>query len=326
VPIVDRAKRTLTVKEAIDIFNNPKYKVQQYKGENVDFFPAHTLLLPVNKENALKYGIVCPEDAAAIPDTITLTIPKDKSNLSKPELIILDMLANYDWDRPLHFLACGGDLNVGIRDYLQYEGFSYKFVPFKSSCSALDPGHVVARDMYEKVMNVFKWDRFSGDFCVDYQNLITFNATMCVRGVFVQTATALVEAGEKAKAVEVLDKMQEVIPHENYPVNTSLVFGSSLNELMVTMAIELYLRCGEKDKALKLADLFLNETLLSLEYCTTPFRGSIISMSNLQVNYQLFAYAVDAIRKNAGDEAAAPYLQSLNMFAQNHPDIFGRNK
>ena len=78
--------------------------------------------MPVNKENVLKHGILDKRYADLIPSEIVLTIPKDKKYITKPELFFIDLLSNYEWDRPISLLSAGGDINIGIKDYLMYDG------------------------------------------------------------------------------------------------------------------------------------------------------------------------------------------------------------
>ena len=114
------------------IFKHPEAKLPLSSGKQVDYIMSRKFIVPVNKANVLKYGILDEKYADMIPDQITLTIPKDKDYLTKPELFMLDLLSNYQWDRPINLLSMGGDINIGIKDYLMYEGFSYKFVPIQN--------------------------------------------------------------------------------------------------------------------------------------------------------------------------------------------------
>ena len=91
--------------------------------KEVDYIISRRFSIPVNKENILKYGILDAKYADQIPDQIVLTIPKDKNYLTKPEIFMLDLLSGYQWDRPINLLSMGGDINIGIKDYLMYEGF-----------------------------------------------------------------------------------------------------------------------------------------------------------------------------------------------------------
>ena len=95
----------------------------------------------------------------------------------------------------------GGDLNIGLRDYLMYEGFSYKFIPIKNKPQSLEVGLVDTDDLYDKITDKFCFDAVSReDYCVDYQNTYTFLGVMSLRNMFVSAANAFIAAGENDRA------------------------------------------------------------------------------------------------------------------------------
>ena len=309
--ILERFNRPIMLKDAIALFNDPRVKANVY-GDQVSYIASRKLMIPVNKDNVMKYGIVPEEDYDKILDTVCLEIPSGKNMLEKSELMILDMLANYDWDRPIYFMTQGGALDIGIRDYLQLDGFIYKFVPIKSSTSFYEVSQVDTDALYDRLMNVFRMDSFTGDFFVDYQNLSTFNGVASPRFVFVQTANALYKKGETDKAVQLLDRMQETFPDRNFPLNTSAAVRY-VNENMVINAIELYIKCGQNDKALDLADRFLTETMKAIKLFSQPYHGNVLSRSDLENNFLLYQYAVETVNL-VDTEKAREYSQALEDF------------
>ncbi len=306
IPVLDRVSRPLTVKEAIALFNNPRVKTNYY-GSEVSYIASHKLRLPVNKENVIKHGLVAPEDYDKIVDTVYLDIPKN--SIYKPELMILDMLSNYEWDRPIYIMTLGGDIKIGIRNYLQYDGYIYKFVPIRSNNNVTDIKQIDEERMYERIMNEYQWDAFERDFFMDYQNFSVFYGSQCQRAIFVHTAKALFDAGKKEKAVEVLDKMQEVFSADRFPLNVSVIYN--VNEMMVLNAIEIYANCGEKEKAIELTRAFLDETYKCVLYFSTPYRGGVISRSYLETNFRLYQSAVQLARQLDAD-LAQEYIDKLN--------------
>mgnify|MGYP002623609879 FL=1 len=243
----------MLLSDVMDIFRDPKMKLALNDGTKLDFICARKLVMPVNKENCLKYGIVPEMFADLIPDQITLTIPEDKNYISKPELFMLDLLSNYQWDRPLHVLNMGGDLKVGIKDYLLYDGFSYRFTPIRNTPGNTDAGIVDALELYDKMKNLFKWDAVKRtDYYVDYQNLYTFLGVLSQRQMFLVTANALLDIDENEKAEEMLDLCQERFPAANFPLE-SIPVGFSGNDYMVAQMIEDYYYLGASDKARALA-------------------------------------------------------------------------
>ena len=178
-----------------------------------------------------------------------LTIPEEKSYLTKPELFMLDLLSNYNWDRPLHVLNMGGDLKVGLKDYLMYDGFSYRFIPIQNKISSTDIGLVDADELYTKMKDLYKWDALKrDDYFVDYQNMYTFLGVLSQRQMFVSAANALMAEGEDEKAVEMLDLCQERFPDTNFPLE-SIPLGFSGNDYMVAQMVEDYYYLGETEKA-----------------------------------------------------------------------------
>ena len=266
VIIYDTREQPMLLSDAMTVFKHPDVKVQVASGKKVDYFISRKLIIPVNKENAIRSGIVSPKFADAVPDSIILEIPANKDYLSKPELFMLDLLSNYQWDRPLHVLNQGGDLDIGIKDYLMYEGYSCKFVPFKNKITTSDPGVVDTDRLYDLMTNVYKWDALErDDYFVDYQNLYTHLGVMSQRGLFVNAAKAFFKAGENDRALEMLEKCQRVVRRESYPLE-SIPVGFSGNDYMVCEMVELYYRLGEVEKARELAVELFNELLVSSRF------------------------------------------------------------
>ena len=302
------------IKDVMDVFKDPNMKVALSSGRKVDFICAHKIVVPVNKENCLKYGIVPESLADEIPDTITLTMSEDKNYITKPELFMLDLLAGYEWDRPLNMLNMGGDLNIGIRDYLMYDGFSYRFIPFKNKIATTDPGLVDVDDLYRKMTDgTFKWDALSRkDWFVDYQNMYTFLGVMSQRQLYLNVANALIDAGENEKALEILDRCQANFPVENFPLETIPV-GFSTNDYMVVQMVENYYYLGEEDKArelgLKLADGLLDSSRFFLEfssYSTTSFENC----------HRCLVYLADVFKQYGDKDLSDKLLDSLELLVR----------
>ena len=88
---------------------------------------------------------------------------------------MLDLLSNYQWDRPVNVLSMGGDLNIGIKEYLEYQGFSYKLVPIKNKTTSTVAGFVEPDRLYELMTDKFRWNAVKADnYFIDYQNYYTF--------------------------------------------------------------------------------------------------------------------------------------------------------
>ena len=263
--VQDRMDTIIPLSDVMRIFRHPDVKLPLTNGKNVDYIISRKFSIPVNKENVLKYGILDEKYADRIPDEIVLTMPKDKKYLTKPELFMLDLLSGYQWDRPLHLLSMGGDINVGIKEYLMYDGFSYRFVPVKNKMKSTDIGFADPEELYYKMKNVFSWDALKRtDYFVDYQNFYTFCGVLSQRQLFVNVAREMLKIDDKARAEEMIDMCQECVPVENFPLD--MIYLGFSNEYMVLDMVEVYYEAGANEKALDLASRFADELMVSAAF------------------------------------------------------------
>ena len=308
VYIYDTRDTAFLLSDVMRIFKHPEAKLPLTGGKMVDYIMSRKFIIPVNKENVLKYGILDEKYADMIPDQITLTIPKDKSYLTKPELFMLDLLSNYQWDRPINLLSMGGDINVGLKDYLMYEGFSYKFVPIKNKMKSTEIGFADPEDLYNKMKNVFTWDALKRtDYFVDYQNFYTFCGVLSQRQIFVNVAKEMLKIGDSARAVEMLDMCQEAVPAENYPLDMTYLGFS--NEYMVIDMIETYYNAGAPDKALDLSRRLADELFVSTEFFIEYYDLAKREFENC---YQCLSYVCDLAEHYGDKEFAAEVRDRFN--------------
>ena len=304
VYIYDTRDTALPLSDVMRIFKHPEAKLPLQSGKNVDYIMSRKFTLPVNKENVIKYGILDEKYADMIPDQILISIPKDKDYLTKPEIFMLDLLSNYQWDRPINLLSMGGDINIGIKDYLMYEGFSYKFVPIKNRMKSTEIGFADPEDLYDKMKNVFTWDALKRtDYFVDYQNYYTFCGVLSQRNLFVNIAKEMLKIGDSARAVEMLDMCQECVPAENYPLD--MIYLGFSNEYMVIDMIETYYAAGAPDKALDLAKRFTDEIFVSTEFYLEFYDYAKKEFENC---YSCISYLAD-LADHYGDQKYASELR-----------------
>jgi len=307
VYIYDTRDTVIPVSTVMEVFRHPEAKVPLQSGRKVDYIMSRKISVPVNKENVIKYGILDEKYADIIPDEIVLTMSPDKYYLTKPELFMLDLLSNYQWDRPINMLNMGGDINVGIKDYLMYEGFSYKFVPVKNRTRQTEVGFADPEDLYRKMTEVFKWDALKRtDYFVDYQNLYTFCGVMSQRGLFVNAAKEMLKDNRPDRAVELLDKCQECVPAENFPLDMSYL--GFINEHNMFDIISTYFAAGAPDKALALAERFSDELLESALFFLEFYD---YTKSNFNDTCKYVYYLSDILKQNGYEEEGLKMEEEL---------------
>lgn len=209
----------------------------------------------------------------------------------------------------------GGDLEIGIKDYLEFDGFAYKFVPIKSSTTLGNPGRIASDKLYNLLMNVYKWGNIDKpETNVDYQHLITFSAVMPVRNIFTLTAKGLMANGKNKEAVEILDKMQKVMIPANFPLSCTLL--GSLNEYSVIDAVDMYLRLGEKEKGIALGDAFIAENYSAINLFSKRYGSGYLSKDDVEHSLSFIYYVTEIYKRNGLEEKSKDVMSKLEALAK----------
>ena len=170
----------------------------------------------MDKEKVLSMGVVEAADSARIVSEIKWKLKGQ--GFAKNQLMVLDILANFAWQRPIYFaITVGNDNFMGLEDYFQLEGLAYRFVPVKTSSLDGQTGIVATKQMYDNLIHKFKWGNMGdSDVYLDETNM---RMTMNFRNNFARLADALIAEGEFDKAEVVLDRCIEIMPDETIPFN-----------------------------------------------------------------------------------------------------------
>lgn len=235
-----------------ELKNILKYWVRQPK-EGLQMIPTDSIVIKLDKEAIRRSGMHIPDSLKGeIPDYMHLSL-KGKRMLYKSELMMLEMLANTNWERPLYMaITVGSDNHLNLGNNFMQEGLAYRITPFNTT--KLN-ARIDSEKMYDNLMNKF---RFGGiDRPGIYLDETVLRMCQTHRRTFIQLASQLIKEGKKDKALKALDYCQEVIP--NYNVPHDYVMSSSKE-----MADD-YLALGEVEKAEAILDEMANK---SVEYLT----------------------------------------------------------
>lgn len=256
--IYERLSGYFDLKTVMDFVSNPENKVEVSKNEKIAYLPVKNISLPVDKQKVLQTGLVGRYDADKIVDTIKFTLPGDY--IIKPQMVMLDMIANNRWERPLHFTSTAGESNLGLNAYLQFNGFSYKLTPVRSENS---DSRIDSEWMYSYLMDTCRWGNMEDPkVYVDHFYINTIARILNVRGMHTTLAYALLNKGEKEKARMVIDRVMEIMPESNFPY----CIGSYSNDVAIVEIIDVLYRLGEVEKANQLVEKVLNQQEENLRY------------------------------------------------------------
>jgi hypothetical protein len=262
-----RLKGSVELKQALDFVKdeNPRTKLEQ--AENAAYIPSKKLFFVVDKAAVIRNKVVDPQDYDKIVDTLKIDL-SSKHYITKDELMVLDMIANNNWERPIYFaITVGRDKYMNLQDYFQLEGLAYRLVPIKTTETegGINIGKVNEKLMYANVMEKFKWGNMNDPkVYIDENNS---RMMMNIRNTFNRLAETLVADGQNDKAAQVLDRGIELIPHKIAPYN-----------YFSMMMAETYFRAGKPEKGKEIINTIMTDYKEQLDYffkMNKPMRASV---------------------------------------------------
>ena len=185
---------------------------QRKQDLNANYAPTEFVRIPVNKQAVLRNGVVAAKDAEKIVDYIDIKI-KDQA-IYKNRMIMLDVIAQNNWERPIYFSggAFGDEDYIWMKDYLQLDGFAYKLVPIKTALdknNLYDMGRIDSEKMYELVKD-WEWGN-SGNPDV-YHDVETRRNSLTFRGHMARLIEKLINEEQLEKAEEIADLAMQKMP------------------------------------------------------------------------------------------------------------------
>lgn len=249
----DTIKEYIELKDIIDLLrtNESKFKFDA-KGSLYDYFPTRDFKITVNKKAVLSSGTLPQSLAGSMTDTIRFSI-KGKI-IMKNQLVVLDLLASNNWQRPIYFsFTAGNEAYLGLEDYLQLEGFAYRLVPIKKVKPDEYTGNVNTTILYNAYMNKFTWGGMDNPKV--YLDETNRRNIMIFRSGFGQLAQALMNDAKKDSAIAVCDRCLNVIPDK------SVHFDYTLLKL-----VGVYYQAGANEKGDRLSSRLIELYAQNLVY------------------------------------------------------------
>ncbi|MBN2236857.1 MAG: DUF2723 domain-containing protein, partial [Bacteroidales bacterium] len=282
--LTDRIPGYHELKEVVDFIesDNPVTKVQTVGGNSVNY-GFHNVKLTLNKAKLVANGTVPESKADQIPDSLAWRIIG--GGIYKNDLMLLDLIASNDWDRPIYFASPPSVKKVlPLDEYMHLEGFVYRLRPYKAEGFIKNMGGVDADKSFEVLVNEGKYGNLEKEnVSVDRESFrnagIPKNNLLRVAEVYLDRAdllsaedaeqNALLIESYKSKAVQALDTYVHYFPNEKI----------HWDMYMIPYA-ETYLRAGATEKAEvvinALYDYYLSD--LNLINSQTPmFKDILVS-------------------------------------------------
>ena len=219
--------------DPFELKNILKYWVRS-KDKDRHVIPTDTVYFTIDKEAVRKSGMLMASDS--IPDRMTISLA-GKNALYKNDLMMLEMLAQCNWTRPIYVaLTVGQENYMNLGDNFVQEGLANRITPFRTNV----PGakNFDTEKTYHNVMTRFKFGGLSTPGL--YIDETTMRMCYTHRRLMAQLALQLIAEHKNDKALKVLTKAEKEIPSYNVPLN---YMGGSLDMARA------YALIGQKDKA-----------------------------------------------------------------------------
>jgi len=212
----------MDLRKAIAYAINDK-TMQSAGGDRYAILPSDAFTIPVNRDQVLANNVVELKDTARIVDAITWRI--SRSAVMKNHFLVLDLLANNDWSRPIYFaVTTGPDSYIGLQDYFQLEGLTYRVVPLvtPSDPRSGSVGAVATDRMFRTVTEKFRWGNMEteGQIYLD-ENILRMTTNLRLQ--LSALAEELIKEGRTEDARTILDLSIEKMPDRNVPFDRVLL-------------------------------------------------------------------------------------------------------
>lgn len=264
-----------------ELKNIMKYWVRAPK-DGLQMIPTDSIVMTLDKEAIKRSNMLIPD---SIPDYMTISL-KGKRMLTKTELMMLEMLANTNWERPMYMaITVGSDNHLNLTNNFLQEGLAYRITPFNNAKLGR---HIDTEKMYDNLMHKFKFGGIDAPGIYLDETVLRMCDTH--RRLFVTLASQLIKEGKNDKALEVLDYCEKMIPSSN--VRHDYLYSSSKE-----MA-DCYAKLGHPEKAEAIYDeLANNATEYAMWYLSLDDDRFASSSENCMRNF----YILDDVCKSLSE-------------------------
>ena len=259
--------------EPFELKNILKYWVQNPIGPDYHCIPTDSVFITIDKEAVLRSGMLIQGDSLkthadslnSIPDRMAISL-RGMRYLTKSKLMMLELLANCNWERPIYVaMTVGGENLMNLGNHFVQEGLVYRLTPYTTTADGMTSYDT--EKTYKNVMERFKFGGVSTPgiyldetvmrMCYTHRRLMVDLATELVsegdeildKAYSLSDAAAisdkeLEEMTDKAeekndKALKVLEKLDKELPATNVPYDASSLYEA-----------QLYLHIGQNDSTI----------------------------------------------------------------------------
>ncbi|MCD4663771.1 MAG: DUF2723 domain-containing protein [Bacteroidales bacterium] len=206
-------KGNAELKQVIEFIasDNERTKLTLQNGEKINFSPTKKFKITIDSTSVMNTGNIPIDMADRIVPSIEWNVRQNY--LYKNDLMLLDIIATNNWERPIYFANPSSVSKVlDVEEYCHLDGFIYKFMPVKADNYIRGVGGINADTSYNILINKCKWGNLSDPKV--YVDRESYRNSIMPKQNFMRVAEAMIAKGEKEKATALLDRCFEAFPDE----------------------------------------------------------------------------------------------------------------
>ena len=282
--------------DPFEVRNVMKYWVRS-KNADMHVIPTDTLYLDIDKEAVKRSGMMMASDT--IPDRMVISL-KGKSALYKGELMMLEIVSQANWTRPVYVATTvGSDNYLNLGDNFVREGLANRITPFTTNASGAK--NFDTEKTYNNVMNRYKWGGLEQKGLYIDETVMRMCYTH--RHLMADLALQLIAEGKTDKALNVLRKSEKVLPSYNVP-NTYLSGAADLAKA--------YALLGKKNDAQRIIDQVWKDSKQYAQWYV-GLEGNLFTMSQNDVlKYIYIMQATADVEGLISSKKAEKMLSDIN--------------
>jgi tetratricopeptide (TPR) repeat protein len=225
------------------------------------------------------------------------------------DLMIFDIVKTNNWQRPIYFSATVTEDNfIGLEEYLVQEGMGKRLVPFKADGLVqfrIDPERMWANFMVTPA-NYSKTPQ-DGYFFHGFDNPNIFydqvseNNVQNYRSQYLTMAYYYNNLGDKAKTLQVLNKMEQNFPGNVVAFDYRVLYDAAM----------LYLKAGDRAKFDQLTPEVEAKALDALKK----------NPGDIQSYWNPYKLLIDIYEARGDNQRALEILYQLDRITPNNPEI-----
>jgi len=292
----------VNVKDIFDVIdrNEERLKMNTQMGK-IDYFPTKKYMVTYDSAQIASNGWI-PASLTDRMDTIRWTI--DRPAIEKNDLMILDLLATNNWQRPVYFvMTTSPSAYIGLEPWFFLEGLTYRLMPVRAYRSPDgQTGEVNTDVMYNHVVNKFAWGNIDKPGVYIDDNIARM--VMNMRNLMSRLAVALVDEGKFDSARVVMDLSLEKMPDEKVPY-----------DYFVLPMAGAYFAIGDTTKGMEILNK-LNQYKTDEVTYYFSFPDADLPAMDMSIQEALFTLnkLTEAARKAGMDDIADESEETLNKY------------